>query len=257
MHLLETPYQKVWVDRTFGRSIVAVLDEWGAIDERLTCAHSVWLTDADIELLGRRGACVSHNPSSNLRLQSGIARVPDLLAHGVTVGIGLDGMGFLSHDLFAEMRLATALGRPPGLDTPTIDSRTVFQLATTGGTRAALARSDLGVLEAGRPADLVVLDATRLTPYTAIPRDPVDLVVWRGRPELVETVVVAGETLVDGGRPTRADPDDVARRLNDELAEGWAHRVDEPWWPEVIVATRHFYDGWDVGTRGWEPALGQ
>jgi cytosine/adenosine deaminase-related metal-dependent hydrolase len=254
MHLLETPYQKLWVDRTYGRSIVAVLDEWGAVDERLTCAHGVWLTDADLELLARRGACVSHNPSSNLRLQSGIARLNDLLANGVTVGLGLDGMGFLSQDLFAEMRLATALGRPPGLDSPAVASQTVFRLATQGGTRAALGRSDLGQLAPGHPADLVVLDATRLTPYTAVPRDPVDLVVWRGRPELVETVIVAGETLLDQGRPTRADPDDVARRLNAELAETFAHQTEAPWWPEFTSALRHYYDGWNLETRGWEPA---
>jgi cytosine/adenosine deaminase-related metal-dependent hydrolase len=204
-------------------------------------------------VLAARGASVSHNPTSNLRLRNGIARVPLMLEKGLNVGIGLDGMSFIQPDLFAEMRLALTLGRPPGVETPGLDARTVFKLATQGGTRAALGRDDLGVLEAGRPADLVVLDASRLTPFSAVERDPVELVVGRGRPELVETVMVGGEVLVRDGRHVRQDLAAVERELNDALAE-MAGQQPEPWRADLNERMRAFYAAWPIETRGWEAA---
>ena len=251
IHLLETAYQKVWADRAFDRPLVEVLDGWGLVDERFTGAHAVWLTDAEMELLARRGAAVSHDPSSNLRLRSGIARVPALLAHGVTTGIGLDGMGLRELDLFTEMRLALSLGRPPGIDTPALDSRTVWRLATEGGTRATLHRSDLGVLDPGRPADFVILDAARLTPFTAVEHDPVDLAIWRGGPDLVETVVVGGEVLVEDGRSTRASLEEATARLNAEVAEIESRPQDDAWFEELREHARRFYADWELPSTDW------
>lgn len=251
IHLLETPYQKVWADRALGRPLVEALDGWGLVDERFTGAHAVWLTDGEMEILAKRGASVSHDPSSNLRLRSGIARVPALLRHGVNVGIGLDGMSFREPDLFAEMRLALALGRPPGLATPALDARTVFHLATQGGTRATLHRTDLGALEPGRAADFVILDATGLTPFTAVERDPVELAVWRGGPDLVETVVVGGEVLVEGGRPTRGDLAETAAQLNAQLAELEARPPEDAWLAELSEQARRFYADWELPATDW------
>ena len=250
IHLLETPYQKVWADRALGRPLVEVLDDWGLVDERFTGAHAVWLTDGEMEILARRGASISHDPSSNLRLRSGIARVPALLNHGVNVGIGLDGMSFREPDLFAEMRLALALGRPPGLDTPALDARTVFRLATQGGTRTALHRTDLGTLEPGQAADFVILDA-RLTPFTSVERDPADLALWRGGPDRVETVVVGGEVLVEHGRPTRGDIDETAAQLNAQLAEIESRPRDEAWLADLSDHARRFYADWTIPATDW------
>ena len=252
MHLLETPYQRAWAERELGRPTVEALDEWGVVGERLTCAHAVWLSDPEMDILARRGACVSHNPTSNLRLRSGIARVPAMLAHGLTVGLGLDGMGLPRQDLFGEMRLALELGRPPGYEAPALDERTVWRMATQHGTRAALGRDDLGVLEAGRPADLLVLDGQALFgPLTAVQRDPVEYTLWRARPDQVETVVVGGETLVERGRPTRVDPDEVARQLNAELERAQERSRGVTWHLELARAARRFYDGWLEPRGDW------
>jgi 5-methylthioadenosine/S-adenosylhomocysteine deaminase len=253
MHLLETPYQKVWADRALGRPLVEALDEWGLIDEHFTGAHAVWLTDAEMDLLARRGAAISHDPSSNLRLRSGIARVPTLLAKGVTTGIGLDGMGFREPDLFAEMRLALVLGRPPGIETPALDGRGVFRLATEGGTRTALHRDDLGTLEPGRPADLVILDAAELAaPLPAARHDPIDQLIWRGRPEHVETVVIAGEVVLENGQPTRASLSDVAARLNAEIeAVNAADTDDGAWFRELETHVTRFYANWQLPATDW------
>jgi 5-methylthioadenosine/S-adenosylhomocysteine deaminase len=244
-HLLETVYQKMWAERVLARSVVEALDEWGFLDDRLTCAHAVWLSDSDMELLAERGVCIAHNPSSNLRLRSGLARVPAMLARGTRVGIGLDGMGFPEQDIFAEMRLALALGRPPGLETPTLDERTVWRMTTEGGTRAALGRDDLGVLEAGRPADLVVMNGAALAePFSAVAHEPVERAIWRGRPELVETVVVGGELLVENGEPLKANPKGVAQQINSELSAIEARHEREPWRDELAEHVRRFYASW-------------
>ena len=257
MHLLETPYQRLWADRTFGRSVVEVLDEWGIVDERLTVAHGVWLSDHEIELLARRGASLSHNPSSNLRLSNGVARVPAMLARELNVGIGLDGMSLLEPDLFAEMRLALTLGRPPGVNSATLDARSVWRLATQGGSRAALGRSDLGVLEAGRPADLLVLEGKGLFgPFTAVSRDPVEYTLWRGRPDLVQTVIVGGETLLENGQPLVADPSAVAAQLNQELSEIEARSAADRWHIELARHAAQFFADWQIPSEGWTPPVG-
>jgi cytosine/adenosine deaminase-related metal-dependent hydrolase len=252
MHLLETPYQRAWADRAYGRPTVELLDEWGLVDQRLTGAHAVWLSDPEMAILARRGACVSHNPTSNLRLRSGIARVPAMLAHGITVGIGLDGMGLPRADLFAEMRLALELGRPPGYDAPALDERTVWRMATEHGTRAALGRDDLGVLEAGRPADLLVLDGQALFgPFTAIERDPVEYTLWRGRPEQIETVIVGGETLLEQGQHPRVNAAGVDQQLNQELLRLEAESPGETWHQELAQAAQRFFAGWFEAPGDW------
>jgi 5-methylthioadenosine/S-adenosylhomocysteine deaminase len=255
-HLLETVYQRMWAQRALGRSVVEALDEWGILDQRLTCAHAVWLSDAEMEMLASHGVCVSHNPSSNLRLRSGVARVPAMLARGITVGIGLDGMGFPEQDMFAEMRLALALGRPPGFEAASLDEPTVWRMATRHGTRAALGRDDLGVLEANRPADLVVLNGAGLAePLKPIEHSPVELAIWRGRPDLVETVVVGGEPLVENGEPLKANPKGVAQQINNELAAIEARREPEPWRGELAEHVRHFYAEWGPPPmQGWATA---
>jgi cytosine/adenosine deaminase-related metal-dependent hydrolase len=252
MHLLETPYQRAWADQTYGRPTVALLDEWGIVDQRLTCAHAVWLSDPEMEILAQRGACISHNPTSNLRLRSGIARVPAMLAHGVTVGLGLDGMGLPQQDLFAEMRLALELGRPPGYGAPALDERTVWRMATQHGTRAALGRDDLGVLEPGRPADLLVLDGQALFgPFTAIEHDPVNYTLWRGRPEQVETVIVGGETLLQDGEHPRVNLEGVGQQLNQLLAHIQAESQGETWHFELAQAAERFFAGWFEARGDW------
>lgn len=254
LHLLETPYQRAWADRALGGSKVAALDRWGILDERLTVAHAVWLVDAELDTLAARGVRVSHQPSSNLRLRSGVARVPAMLARGIEVGVGLDGMALdRDDDLFTEVRLAMALGRPPGMESHALTTRDVWRMATEGGTRAALGRTDLGALAPGAPADLVLLDLEALRgPIRAVEHAPVDLLVNRARRDMVRTVMVAGEVLVDEGRHVRVDRERVVASVNDDLAKNGADDRLQRVSSAFEDALRGAYEGW-VSDPGWSP----
>jgi cytosine/adenosine deaminase-related metal-dependent hydrolase len=148
---------KVAQDR-YGRDVEA-LDAWGALGPRLVMAHCVWLSDAEIDLIAARGAHVAHCPSANLKLASGIAPVPELIARGVNVGIGTDGAACNNTlDAWHEARLAALVHRPR-CGPAALDAATVLRMATIGGARALGLDARLGSLEVGKIADLQIVTA--------------------------------------------------------------------------------------------------
>jgi cytosine/adenosine deaminase-related metal-dependent hydrolase len=117
MHLVETAYQKEYARRRTGRTAFQHLVDLGVAGPRLTLGHGVWLTEDDLDLVGRTGTMICHNASSNLRLRSGVAPLNHWAARGVTVAIGLDEAGINDdRDMLQEMRLVLRLHRVPGMD---------------------------------------------------------------------------------------------------------------------------------------------
>lgn len=110
----------------------------------------MWVTEQDIEILAETGASISHNPSSNLRLRSGIAPLNQLLAGGVTMGLGMDGTTLNDdEDMFTEMRLAARLQRSPQIGQPAPSFKEIFQMATAGGAKLLRKEESLGKLAPG------------------------------------------------------------------------------------------------------------
>lgn len=174
MHLLETQYQQRYAQKTWGKSFVQHLDEIGALGTWLTLAHMVWVDDDDLALLAERGVAVVHNPSSNLRLRSGIAPVAKMLDAGITVAVGLDSHS-LDDDLdyFRELRLAWTLANQPGADAPMIEAGTVLNMGTVNGASATFGDGvQLGKLEPGYLADLMLVDWDKLRGKWAPPSYP-------------------------------------------------------------------------------------
>ncbi len=219
-HLVESYYEKLLGPRLWSSATLHHLDTLGVLSPRFTVAHGTWLTDSEIALLAERGAAVSHNPSSNLRLRAGIAPLNVMLAAGATVGIGLDGTTINDDDdMFAEMRLALRLQRGPAFGDPAPSPRDVFGLATGGGARLIGKEKSLGRLAKGYEADLVVLDLDRmLAPWTAPDVDPLELIVLRAQPRDVRSVLVAGELVCDQGRTLGFDEAALARELAERLS---------------------------------------
>jgi 5-methylthioadenosine/S-adenosylhomocysteine deaminase len=224
VHVQESPYQREWGPRAYGHSIVRQLDRLGALGPRTTLAHCVWLSEDDLEVLARTGTSYAHNPSSNLRLKSGISPVVPARARGVTVALGTDSMTLNDdEDFVQEMRLAAKLHRLPGMDAAALSSRDVLRMATRDG-RAAVLCEDVGSLQPGAAADLVLLRlGGLLDPLQEPGFDPVDLLLYRARREHVDTVLVGGEVVLEGGRPTRTDEAAVlaALRADRERAASW------------------------------------
>ena len=232
MHLVETFYQKEYGLKTWGKTPVAHLKDLGFLGPELSCAHSIWLTDDDIDMLAESNSTVCHNASSNLRLQNGIAPVNSLLAKGVNVAIGTDSTGINDdEDMIQEMRLVSKLHREPGVSAPAITSHQVLRMATINAAAPTFFHDEIGALEKGRRADMVLLDMTGIQePYLDPDINIVDAFLYRGKAKHVDTVIVNGEAVLRDGRFTRFNSEDVMKELKD--------RYSRPLEPSVLETRR-------------------
>jgi cytosine/adenosine deaminase-related metal-dependent hydrolase len=248
MHLLETAYQKEYAHRRTGTTAVQFLDDLGFLGPELTLGHGVWLTEADIDRVVDSGTMICHNASSNLRLRSGVAPVNDLMERGVRVSLGLDEAGINDdRDMLQEMRLVLRLHRVPGMDNRVPTSPQVLQMATENGAQTTGFANQIGTLEVGKAADLVLMNWSHIAyPYLEQGTPVVDAVVHRGKMSGVETVLVGGEPVLRDGEFTRVNKADVLQELADSLqvplSQDETHRQRLS--PELFPHVKRFYDGW-------------
>jgi 5-methylthioadenosine/S-adenosylhomocysteine deaminase len=229
-HLAESKVQVIESQRRYGQTIVGRLAEHGVLGPGFVGAHGVWLTDDDLRMLADAGAAIAHNPGSNLRLGCGIAPVREMLDHGVAVGLGTDGSVCADNqNLFEALRIASVVStiRFPHETSRWLDAATVWHLATTGSARVLGQAADLGAIAPGRKADLVLLraDSVFLRPLA----DPVNALVYAETGASVETVLVDGAVVVEGGRVTTVDEgriysraQDAADRQRGKSTQAWA-----------------------------------
>jgi 5-methylthioadenosine/S-adenosylhomocysteine deaminase len=164
----------------------------------LAC-HCVQLSVADIERLQRWEVKVSHNPESNMKLASGIAPVPELVAAGVCVGLGTDGPASNNNlDLFLEMDTAAKLHKVHRLDPTLLDAGTVLRMATSEGARAIGLGKRIGSLEAGKQADVIIVDTGR--PHLTPLYHPASQLVYAARGSDVTTAIINGRLVMENGR---------------------------------------------------------
>jgi 5-methylthioadenosine/S-adenosylhomocysteine deaminase len=174
-------------------------------------AHCVWVDRADVELLAEHGVGVAHNPVSNAILASGVCPVPLLRRSGVPVGLGVDGAASNDRQDFLEaLKLAVLLQRIDRLQATALTAREALEMATIDGARALGLDGELGSLEPGKAADLVVFDGE--SPVLANVHDPFQAIVYAAGPREVKDVWVAGERSVVDGDVVGVDPAEVARR---------------------------------------------
>jgi len=186
---------------------------------QLCAAHCVWVDDRDQELLAGHDVKVMHCPGSNLKLGSGIAPVPEMRARGITVSLGADGAACNNRlDMFEEMRAAAllqAMRREPGV----LPARDVLWMATRSGARTLGLEHEVGSLEVGKRADVIVVDRDR--PHLAPGPDAYSTLVYAARGSDVRATIVDGELVVDDFAPVRVDRMEVAaqaRLAADQLA---------------------------------------
>ncbi len=220
MHLVESPYQKDYGIRTWGKTPVEHLQDLEFLGPEVSFAHAVWLTERDIDLLGDSGATVCHNASSNLRLKNGIAPVNPMLARGVNVAMGTDSTAINDDDdMLQEMRLVNKLHRQPGLDTPAITAAQVLTMATANAAAPTGFGNAIGRLEPGRRADMVLIRLDGLEdPYLDAEVPPVEVIMGRAKSRDIDSVIVDGEVLISGGEHQRVSKAEVAQELREQLA---------------------------------------
>jgi 5-methylthioadenosine/S-adenosylhomocysteine deaminase len=207
LHVAESLAEDV-LQREHHGSVPKLLESHGLLGGRLLAAHAVHLSDEDISIFAARGVAVAHCPGSNAKLASGIARLPELRAAGIPVGLGTDGPASNDDlDLWEEMRLAAMLARLSTMDSAALTAADVLLLATRGGA-AALGRDDIGVLETGRWADIVHVDTSdeSFTAGLSVPDEHLLAnLVWASGARNVTDVWVAGEQVVADREPTKVE----------------------------------------------------
>jgi 5-methylthioadenosine/S-adenosylhomocysteine deaminase len=234
MHVAETSFEIENSLRRFGVNDLTLLDRMGLVGPDLLAVHCVSLDDQDVETLKLRGAGVSHNPTSNMYLSSGIAPVPAMLRGGVAVGLASDGPASNNtHNMVQSLKFASLLHKVVSRDPTVITAETVLEMATIGGARALGLESEIGSLEVGKRADLFVADLAP-SPFAAPVHHPVSALVYSAAGTEVETVIVDGRVVLDHGRLTTVDENTVR-----SAAESAARRVtrraatdvlaDRPW----------------------------
>ncbi len=224
-HAAETLLELDTVKRETGHDEIAYLDSVGISGPRAALAHCVWVDKDGIAALARQRTNVVHCPSSNLKLGSGIAPIPEMLAAGCRVGIGADGAPCNNRlDAFAEMRLA-ALIQKPRLGPDALPAAQALELATLGGARALGLESEIGSIEAGKCADLIVLDLD--SPH-AQPEDAdlISRIVYSARAADVRHVIVDGRIVVRDGVLKTADVAEIRRSANAEARALRAKALD-------------------------------
>jgi 5-methylthioadenosine/S-adenosylhomocysteine deaminase len=211
IHLAESKVQALAGLELYGTTLTRHLERLGLVNERLIAGHAIWVDDEDIHCLADHGAMVAHNPTSNLRLGSGLARVRRMRDAGIAIGIGTDTPS-CSDDLnmFLAMRCAAFIARANSPDfTQWLDADAVLAMATTEGARI-LGRKDIGTLAPGFKADIVFLDldSPAFTPLNDIAYQ----LVYAEHGGSVESVMIGGRMVLERGEMTTVDE----RRLRNE-----------------------------------------
>ena len=220
-HLAESRAQAALGWTRYGKSLVGHLETLGFLSERLSAAHAIWLDDDDIRRLGQSGVRVAHNPSSNLRLGSGVAPVRKMLNNNIAVGVGTDASNTSDgQNMFEATRLASYLSRIDGFATDEwLSAQEAFGLATEGSAKV-LGFEKIGRLAVGYEADIVFL---RLDSPHFIPlRSPLLQMVFAENGASVHTVMIGGRIVFHDGKLKTLD-EALLRRQAQEAA----HRLDE------------------------------
>jgi 5-methylthioadenosine/S-adenosylhomocysteine deaminase len=195
IHLAETRDEVNIARKRHKASPVGYLESLGFLGPRTLAAHGVWLSDADIRLLARRGVSVSHNPESNMKLASGAAPVPATRRAGIPVGIGTDGAASNNDlDMFEAVRQAAFLQKLQTGDPRAVPAGAALEMATIEGARALGMAREIGSLVAGKRADVIVvsMSSARQTPMY----DPISHLVYTTRGDDVKTTIVNGRVLM-------------------------------------------------------------
>lgn len=218
-HFHEVREEVVAARQMYGVTTIGHAARAGLLDVEVLGAHCIWLTDHDIELLATHGVRVAHNPVANMILGSGVCPVRRLRAEGIAVGIGTDGPASNdAQDMLEAMKAAALLQKVTRLDPAAMTAPEVLRMATIDGARALGLDAATGSLEAGKDADIVLLDGRN--PALAVIHDPYQAVLYCTTGREVSDVWVQGERILEAGRLTRVDIDEVieeARGLAEAL----------------------------------------
>ncbi len=213
IHLSESPYEVEYSKRHYGTTSIEFLDSIGFFDGLTIGAHVVWPTEDEIPILAEKKIGVIHNPTSNMKIASGISPVTAMLRAGVRVGLGTDGAASNNDlDMWEEMRLAAFLQKVDRMDPTVLSASTVLRMATSGGAAAIGLGDRIGTLAPGMRADLIQVsfDDVHFVPTY----DVISHLVYVADEQDVASTVVDGRVLMRDGEILSIDTERVRREAN-------------------------------------------
>ena len=212
IHAAETRAEQEQIQSEHQTTPVQLLDRIGILDQNTLLVHTIWVDDDDIETIAKRRAKISHNPESNMKLASGIAPVADFIKAGIRVGLGTDGCASNNNlDLFQGIDMTAKLHKVNALDPTVMDARTVLYMATIGGAKAIGLDKDIGSLEIGKQADLIIIDIDK--PHLVPMYNPESHIVYSVRGSDVRDVLVAGRILTRDHKLLSIDLEEILAKV--------------------------------------------
>ena len=210
MHLSEVQEDVRYAEKEFGKLPAEFMDQVGLVGPNVVFAHGVWLTEKEWALLARKHATVAHCPSSNMKLSSGIAKVHGMAKAGVNVGLGCDGGPSNNcYDMIREMKTASLLQKVRTMDPLSTGAGTVLGMATINGARALGLENQIGSIEVGKKADLIVLNLRK--PHLTPTFNPVSSIVYAAEGADVETVIIDGKIIMENRAVKTLDEERIIR----------------------------------------------
>ena len=217
IHLAENQAELDETRQRYGYHPVEHLQTLGLLDARTLCHHSVRVKDKEMEIMARHGVGVSHNPESNMKLASGVAPLPQMLAAGIKVGLGTDGCASNNNlDMFQEMDTAAKLHKVYQGDPALSSALQIAAMATVGGAAALGMADTLGSLEPGKKADLITIDLNQ--PHLTPMYEPCSHLVYAARGADVRDAVIDGKVIMRQRRLLEVDEQEVMARVR-EIAD--------------------------------------
>jgi 5-methylthioadenosine/S-adenosylhomocysteine deaminase len=213
IHISETKEEVEGSLREHGKTPVERFRDLGLFDVHVLAPHCVHPTESDIDVLAEYGVGIAHNPGSNMKLSSGIAPVPKMRSRGVIVGLGTDGAASNNNlDMLEEARLAALLHKVATGDPTVISAYEALAMATRESARALGIFDQVGSLEVGKKADIILIDLKR--PHLSPRHNPVSHIVYAARASDVVTTIVHGEVLMRDGELTALDEEQIMREAS-------------------------------------------
>lgn len=214
-HASENRGEIAFVEADRGMRNVLYLKNVGLLGENTILAHCIWIDNDEMNVIKETGTKVVHCPSSNLKLASGIAKIPELMDMGIDIGIAADGAPCNNNlDIFMEMRLS-ALIQKVRLGPKVMDCRKVLYLATMGGAKVMGMENSIGSIEEGKNADVVIMNLNKVHNAPVFYPEIESQIVFAAKSENVETVIVNGQFLMENGRLITINEKETIKKSNE------------------------------------------
>jgi 5-methylthioadenosine/S-adenosylhomocysteine deaminase len=211
-HLSETKQEVDYCLKKYKERPVEVLARARILDQKTLLAHGCWLTKKEIKILAQSGASVAHCPISNMKLASGTMPLPEMIEAGLNVGLGTDSpCSNNSLDMFEEMKMVALIHKSHQLDPTIINAQTVLDMATINGAKALDLEKEVGSLEKGKKADLIILDFNQ--PHLLPQHNIVSHLVYAAKGSDVETVIINGKIIMEEKRIKQVSQNRISAKI--------------------------------------------